>query len=377
MDAVLALAIGGSTALGDGGAGRAFGPHEIAYFGWQPPLWFAIPLGVLVGTAVWWRRRWPALVVLLGVVAWVSVAAFVAVLFAQYNLAERTRSWRPVAVSTVLTAIVVGVPIWGAGGADAAGPLSAGICAGPALLGLYIGTRRELIARVRERAERVEREQNQRILQARSEERAQIARDMHDVVTHRVSLIVLHATALEATQGQDAVAIGRRVGTIGREALEELRSLVNVLRTDEAAPVAPHPGLADLADLVAASRRIGLPVTFDLTDESGTRPPALIDHALYRVAQEALTNVHKHAAGARTHVRVTHTPETLCLVVSNDRGRGPAGTGLPGGGHGLLGIAERVRLVGGRLTAGPSPHGGFEITATVPLTPRPDSENLR
>jgi signal transduction histidine kinase len=375
VDTVLALAIGVSTASGDGGAGRSFGPHEIAYFDWSPPLWFTIPFGALVGAAVWWRRRWPVLVVLLGVVVWATLAAFVALAFAQYSLAESTRSWRKVVASTLITVVVVGIPIWRGGGADAAVSLSAAICAGPALLGLYIGARRELIARIRERAERVEREQHQRILQARSDERAQIARDMHDIVTHRVSLMVLHATALEAAQGQDAVTIGRRIGTTGRKALEELRSLVEVLRGDDAAPLAPQAGLADLADLVSASRRIGLPVTLDVTAEPSARPPVLVDHTLYHVAQEALTNVHKHAAGARTHIRVTHTPDTLCLMVSNDGSRHGANPGLPGGGHGLLGVAERVRLVGGQLTARSTPDGGFEITAEVPLRPSPRPEN--
>ncbi|GAA3727303.1 sensor histidine kinase [Plantactinospora mayteni] len=374
FDAVLVLAIAVTTATGDGGAARSLGPHEIAYFDWNPPLWFSIPVGALVGAAVWWRRRWPVAVVVAGVFAWATLAAFVALLFAQYTIAERTRSWWKVAASTLATALVVGIPIWAEGGLDAAGPLSAVICAAPALLGLYVGTRRELAARVRERAER---EQHQRILQARSDERAQIARDMHDVVTHRVSLMVLHSTALEATEGQDAVTIGKRIGTIGRESLEELRSLVQVLRADDDAPLAPQPGLADLTDLVAASRRIGLPVTLEVVDKAGVRPPALVEHALYRVAQEALINVHKHAAGARTHICVTHAPDALRLVVTNDPGRRGSQPGLPGGGHGLLGIAERIRLVGGELTAGPLPHGGFEIAAEVPLKPVPKSEDIR
>ncbi|RFS82108.1 histidine kinase [Actinomadura spongiicola] len=364
FDAVLALAVAATTAAGDGGVGRSLGGHDIAFLDREPPLWFAVPLGALVGVAVWRRRRWPECLVVLALAAWVTMGAFVALLLAQYTLAERTKSWRRVSVGTLVGAVLVGSPVWREGGPDAAVPLGLGLCAAPALLGLYVGTRRELVARMRERAERAEREQHQRVLQARSDERAQIARDMHDVVTHRVALMVLHATALEAAAGRDAVAIAGRIGGIGREALTELRSLVQVLRAEEGAPLAPLPGLADLRDLIAQSRDAGTPVTLDLVDESGDPPPAMVGHAVYRVVQEALANVHKHAGGAHAHVRVRRTPTELRLSVTNGRGGGSV---LPGGGHGLLGVAERIRLVGGRLTAGPTSEGGFEISAEVPL----------
>ncbi|TDD92218.1 histidine kinase [Actinomadura rubrisoli] len=366
VDALVAVAVAVSTAYSDAGAGRSFGDREIAGLGWEPPLWFAVPLGLLVGAAALLRRRRPEPFVALALAAWVTLAAFTAVMVAQYAFAERTGSWRRTAIGTLAASAVVGVPIWRLGGPDAAAPLTAAICVAPALLGLYTGTRRELIARMRERAERLEREQHQNILRARGEERAQIARDMHDVVTHRVSLMVLHATALEASDGRDATTIGRSIGAIGREALGELRSLVEVLRADGDAPVAPQPGLADLADLVAESRRIGMRVTFEIANESGSRPPALIEHAVYRVVQEALANVHKHAGDAETSVRIRQTPDVLRLRVANGPARGP-GPGLPGGGHGLLGIAERIRLVGGELTARPAPGGGFEVSAEVPL----------
>ena len=147
------------------------------------------------------------------------------------------------------------------------------------------------------------------------------------------------------------------------EALDELRGLVEVLRADREAPLAPQPGLADLPDLVAASDRAGTPVTLELIGDPDA--PALVAHAVYRVVQEALSNVHKHAAGARTHVRVAREPEVLRLSVANEPG---VHAELPaGGGHGLLGVAERIRLVGGELIARPTPDGGFEITAEVPV----------
>ncbi|AIG78504.1 MULTISPECIES: sensor histidine kinase [Amycolatopsis] len=337
------------------------------YFRWQPPLWFWLPAAILVGGAAWFRRRhqwWFAVIALTG---WVALSGIFAVVLAQYTVAERTRSWRLTAVGTFVTLVVVGVPIWRLGGFDASLPQCVAVCVAPALLGLYVGTRRELIAEMRERVEQAEQDRDLRVQQARSDERAQIARDMHDVVTHRVSLIVLHATALEATRGRDVTTVAARIGTIGRAALDELRSLVSVLRADSAVPLTPQPGLADLADLVDQTRALGVPVVLDVN--SGVPAPALVQQAVYRVVQEALTNVRKYAGDAVTQVRVRRETDLIRLVVLNE-----AGTeierqgGLPGGGHGLLGIAERIRLLGGELTAGPTAGGGFLVEAVVPVT---------
>ncbi len=361
IDGVVAVGCGVATAT------PATQSGIFTYVDWQPPLWFSIPVAVLLGASAWWRRRWPAQFAFGALAGWVALSAYVAILVAQYTVAERSRSWRITSVSTLLTVVVVGLPIWLTGGADAAAPLSVVVCVAPALLRLYVGTRRELIIKTRERAERAEREQDLRVMRARSEERAQIARDMHDVVTHRVSLMVLHATALEAAEGRNATTLARQIGTIGREALDELRSLVEVLRTDGEAPLAPQPGLADLADLADQSRDLGVPITLEMVIDTGTRPSALVEHAVYRVVQEALTNVRKHAGDAVTHVQVRQDPDCLRLTVVNSAGKGAGGRHLPGGGHGLLGIAERVRLVGGELTTQSTLDGGFELTAVLPL----------
>ncbi|WP_433334915.1 sensor histidine kinase [Spirillospora sp. CA-294931] len=362
LDAVFAVALAVITASADAESAN------FSYFAWDPPLWARAVVGASVGGAVLARRRRPEVFAAAALVAFVVLSAWIVVVVAQYTLAERTASWRRVAAATAVAVGVVSVPLWRMGGPDASAPISLAVCVAPALLGLYVGTRRELLDSLRGRAERAEREQHERVMRARGDERSRIARDMHDVVTHRVALMVLHATALEASNGQDAVTAGRRIGSIGREALTELRSLVEVLRgEDRDAPLVPQPGLADLADLVAESGRTGLPVTFEMTGEAAPRPSALVEHAAYRVVQEALTNAHKHAGDARTRVVVRHTPRLLRLSVTNDAGTGTAG--LPQGGHGLLGIAERVRLVGGELDARPTPDGGFEITATIPLTP--------
>ncbi|GAA2063435.1 histidine kinase [Streptomyces albiaxialis] len=363
-DVAVALALAATTAAQDGRSAN------FAYLDPSPSPWLAVPLGLLTGAAAWQRRRRPELFLLCALLSFVALSSWVAVLVAQYTLAERTTSWRKVAPATLIALVVVAVPVWRMGGPDAAAPISLGICLLPTLLGLYVGAHRALLAQLRERAERAEREQHQRVRQARSDERAQIARDMHDVVTHRVSLIVLHATALEAAKGESALTLGRQIGTIGREALSELRSLVEVLRSEADVPLAPQPGLAELEDLVAESRRTGIPVTLTMTDGDGDELPglpALVEHAVYRVVQEALTNVRKHAGDAETRVEIRHTPRLLRLSVTNQSGTTDCTPDLPGGGHGLLGIAERIRLLGGELTARPARDGGFEVLGQIPL----------
>jgi len=340
------------------------------YLDWQPPPPVWIPVALLVGVVAWRRRDHPVRFVAVALGAWVLQDAIIAVVVAQYTLAERSRRWRIALVSTVATLVVVGTPVWWQGGFDASAPVSVAICAAPALLGLYIGTRRELIAEMRERIERAEREQDLRVREARSQERTRIARDMHDVVAHRVSLMVLHATALEAENGRDAIAVAGQIGAIGRAALQELRSVVEVLREHGQAPLAPQPGLGDLTDLVEQSQSLGMRVTLAMSGTADAMPQALIEHALYRVAQEALTNVRKHADGAETHVRVHHERDRLHLTVVNSAGRNAHASteaGLPGGGYGLLGIAERVRLVGGEFTARSTAEGGYAVEAVVPL----------
>ncbi|MEV4510904.1 histidine kinase [Dactylosporangium sp. NPDC049525] len=366
-DTAMALVVVVLTATGEFGTNDFFGPTFAGLDDPFPPLWLGVPIAVVLGLLTRWRRRIPVLLLVGSLLANGLVSAHLAVGVALYTLAERATAWPRVAAGTLASAVFVGVPIWRFAGADGAIPIVMAACVAPALLGMYVGTRHELVERVQQWAQHVERDQQQRLAGARSEERAQIARDMHDVVTHRVSLMVLQATALEAATGVDPVVIGRQIRTTGREALSELRSLVGVLRNDGDAPLTPQPGLADLPVLIEESRRIGIPVTVDVTDPAAPRPPLLVEHAAYRFVLEALTNVRKHAPEARTQVRVEQTPHLLRLSVRNTRGRPVTDAPLPTGGHGLLGLAERVRLVGGELTAGPTADGGFEVVAEVPI----------
>jgi signal transduction histidine kinase len=315
------------------------------WFDWRAPAALEATTGVLTAAAVFVRRRWPLLLSACALVSWGVATGWPALLIAQYGVGAYLRSaWLRVGV-TAVTVVGVGWPLWRVGGADGSMPLSVVLCVLPMLVGLYLVSRQQVVANLQE--------------QARAEERAQIARDLHDVVTHRVSLMVLHATALEA-DGKDPIGTAQRIQSIGRTALGELRTVVGVLRDGADAPLRPQPGLADLDELVATSRELGLDV--GLTVDVSVRASSMVEQAIYRVVQEALTNVHKHAPNARAKVEVTRDGDDVRLVVRNHGGTRVAERRA---GHGLLGIAERVRLVGGELSTRKLTDG-FELVASMP-----------
>ncbi len=235
------------------------------------------------------------------------------------------------------------------------------------LLALYFGARSALLQSLRERANRAERERYLLAEQARTEERARLAGEMHDVVTHRVSLMVLQAGALRMTAPDEATRqAAEDLRVTGCQALDELRDLVGILRThpdgDET------PSVAGLAALAAESVSVGTPA--ELTEEGD---PALaspvVGRTAYRIVREALTNVRKHAPGARVTVHVRYGDAQVSLVVRNTSPptaadlSGLAGTGS---GLGIANLRQRVELVHGMLRAGPEPDGGFCLEATLP-----------
>jgi signal transduction histidine kinase len=211
-----------------------------------------------------------------------------------------------------------------------------------------------------------EREEQARI--AVAEERARIARELHDVVGHSVSVMTVQAAAvrrlLEPDQDKEREAL-MVVEQTGREALAEMRRMVGVLRRPEEAPaLAPQPSLEHLDQLLATTREAGLPVELRVEGTPTELPPAL-DTTAYRIVQEALTNAVKHANAHRAEVLVRYGNGTVELVVSDDgRGNGDG----DGGGHGLVGMRERVSVYGGELEAGPQAGGGFRLRATLPVT---------
>ncbi|MET0840479.1 MAG: histidine kinase [Marmoricola sp.] len=198
------------------------------------------------------------------------------------------------------------------------------------------------------------------------EERARIARELHDVVAHAVSIVVVQAGAAEALVDRDPVAAKLHLAAVrrtGREALAEMRHLLHVLREGEPSYV-PQPGLSSLPDLVADVSRAGTPVDLRVDPAVGELP-AGVELCAYRLVQEALTNVRKHAPGATTSVAIEPREAGVSVAVRNARAAG-ATSGLGRGGHGLAGMAERVRLYGGRLEAGPR-EDGFLVEAWLPL----------
>ncbi|GAA4906910.1 sensor histidine kinase [Streptomyces coeruleoprunus] len=247
------------------------------------------------------------------------------------------------------------------------------------VLGDSMRTRRAYLAQLEERASRLEREREAQAKVAVAAERARIARELHDVVAHNVSVMVVQADGAAYVLDNSPEMARQALETIsstGRQALAEMRRLLGILRTgepEEAGEYVPQPDVEQIEDLVEQVRTAGLPV--DFTVEGTPRPlPSGVELTAYRIVQEALTNTRKHGGpdvGAR--VRLTYFDDGLGLLVEDD-GRGAAQEvyedgGADGRGHGLIGMRERVGMVGGTLDAGPRPGGGFRISALLPLKP--------
>src|SRR5690242_18497577 len=242
------------------------------------------------------------------------------------------------------------------------------------LLALYFSARHEMLQALRDRAERAERERYLLAEQARAEERARLAGEMHDVVTHRVSLMVLQAGALSVTAADDATRqAAEELRAAGVQALDELRDLVGILRTEPEDDQAPAS--SGLAELVAESTAVGTQAELVEDGDPALASP-VVGRTAYRIVREALTNARKHAPGAFVLVHVSYTEQQVKVVVSNgpatqsaDRELSATGSGL-----GLAGLRQRVELVHGTLRAGPAPDGGFRVEAVLPAyvpTPEP------
>jgi signal transduction histidine kinase len=217
------------------------------------------------------------------------------------------------------------------------------------------------------RAELAERERDLAAREAVVEERARIARELHDAIAHHVSMMVVQAGAERRVLDRGAGSTGEVLQTIeqiGRGALTEMRRLVGMLRSRDGDPLAPQPSLADLPRLVAQVSEAGLPVELEIDGERRELPLG-IELSAYRIVQEALTNSLKHAGDARATVRVRYSPDQLELEVADDGAGEPAV--VAGGGHGLAGMRERVALYGGRLDAGRRGERGFTVRVVLPI----------
>jgi signal transduction histidine kinase len=357
---LLAAAISGGQLIGQ--------PHSDFPLG-KAVAW---PIIIVAIGALWWRRRWPVAVTLIGCVAVATTGLAVPALFGLTTLAIQRRDRVLAGVTAPTYAVIVLEPtlaqhesIWGHA---LAGIFVVGLFVA---FGAYVGARRDLVASLRERAQRAEAERELRAEQARLGERSRIAREMHDVLAHKVSLIALHAGGLELNPDAGPEQVERSavlIRSTARQALEDLRGVLGVLRADvspEGLELAPQPRLADVVRLVEASRAAGVQVELD-TDDAASDAPEQVGRTAYRIVQEGLTNVHKHARGAAATVSLrAGAGGPLEVSVTNLRPVA-AGSLLPGSGSGLVGLRERVELAGGRLDAGPEPDGGWRLRAVLP-----------
>jgi signal transduction histidine kinase len=236
------------------------------------------------------------------------------------------------------------------------------------LIGFLVSRTFHEAERARERAARAEREREERALLAVSDERARIARELHDVVGHSVSVMTVQASAarrlLRPQQEKEREAL-LVVEKTGREAMAEMRRMVGVLRRPEEAPaLAPQPSLEQIETLVDHTREAGLPVTLRIEGDPVQLPPG-VDLTAYRLVQEALTNTMKHAQASSAEVVVRYGDGDVELTISDD---GVGGADGDSGGHGLVGMRERVSVYGGELEAGPRADGGFRLRARLPIS---------
>ena len=234
------------------------------------------------------------------------------------------------------------------------------------LVALYFTARHEMLQALWDRAERAERERDLLAEQARAEERARLAGEMHDVVTHQVSLMVLQAGALGVTATDEATRqAAEELRAAGVQALDELRDLVGILRTAPEGDQAPS--VSGLAELVAESTAVGTPAELVQEGDPALASP-LVGRTVYRVVREALTNVRKHAPGAHVVVRVSYGESQVQLSVRNTAAAAPPANGLAatGSGLGLASLRQRIELVHGTLRASGTPDGGFCVEATMP-----------
>ena len=342
-------------------------------------LFWALVLGVVGTIALWWRRRFPvAIAVLLLPLATITDVVGVAVLVAVYTVAS-VRSRRIAAAVAMMHLLAGALYATGRAPADLSVPdfvlLSVLLLLAALVAGGVVHSRRQLVEDLRERASRAEAEAGAHAERLRAAERERIAREMHDVLAHRMSLVSLYAGALECRQDLTEEQVAQVAATIrssAYQALEDLRGILGVLRAgDVDAGLRPQPSLSDLGGLLAESRGAGIDVSFDQLPEQVRTVPAAVSRAAYRIVQEGLTNVGKHAPGETLRLRIKGSPgEGLCVSMANRLAPAGRSSSIPGSRAGLIGLQERADIIGGTLTHGirRGAEGGleFKVEARLP-----------
>jgi signal transduction histidine kinase len=352
-----------------------------------PPIAGAVRIGtpgVLLLSAVLvipllWRRGHPrevfAIIALASFAQWLAditlIAANLAVLVAMYGVAARcTARWAVAAGLVAELGLLLAMLRWSPD-VESAFPSSSVFVIAIWITGIYANTRRRYVESLLERAVRAERDRDQQARIAAAAERARIARELHDVVAHNVSVMVVQADGAAYAIGSDPEQARRAMKAIsatGRQALTEMRRLVGVLRQDAGSPAeeyAPQPGVAQLGELVEQVGQSGLPIEFTVSGTPRDLPEGE-QLAVYRIVQEALTNTLKHGGpGAHARVEVRYASSQIELKICDD-GRGAAALRVEGG-HGLIGMRERAAMYGGAVEAAPRAGGGFQVVARIPI----------
>jgi signal transduction histidine kinase len=366
-DAVLAVAVFLGTLFVVEGPGDSLVIRPIGDVPIPAVLVFAV-----ASAALFWRRRAPRVVLAVALIAWaVTIGSGYAdlggvAIIALYSAGRYATDDRWGHVGVAAAIVVVNVD-----GLTDPAPWGEAVFGGVVMfVAWYVGRRLRLRE---ERAAELRREQAAEARRIVTEERTRIARELHDVVAHRVSLMTVQAGAAKAVAAEDPEAALRAMGAVeeaGRQALDELRHLLGVLRPEtDLDGLVPQPGLADLPRLVEQIRGAGVEVSL-ATDGVSAELPARVDLFAYRIVQEALTNVLKHAGpGAHTEVRLGTDRSGIVIEVLDD-GNG-TDDGMESAGHGIVGMRERARLLGGTLDARPRPGGGFRVVAHLPTGGEP------
>jgi signal transduction histidine kinase len=340
--------------------------------------WLDLSFGLVALVLVFFRRRWPfAIAALTNALGTVSVTANGPAALGTVSLATRRVAWQVLAIGLMDLVPSVTIPMLAPNRAD--DPLWIDFVLGAltalAMLaaGMYIGSRRELLWTLRDRAARAEAEQSLRVEQGRLNERARIAREMHDVLAHRISLIAMHAGALAYRTdltGEQVRETAELLRLKSHEALADLRQVLGVLRDGTVGDPSerPQPTFADLSSLVLEAEGVGMRIQYDDRVVGAGQMPDPVGRTAYRIVQEGLTNVRKHAPGVTVLVHLDGSPaDGLSIRISNPaRSLVPVGVGsVPGSGLGLVGLAERAKLAGGRVTTRQE-DGSFELEGWLP-----------
>jgi signal transduction histidine kinase len=324
------------------------------------------------------RRRWPV-VASLGVLGGLALegriayhgtetqSALIAAIAAFYLLGRRV-DIRIAAVAWLLSVLLAASLLESDSGPVTGSDFAflAIISIAPFLTGVALRNREREATEMTERTARLEREREERAAAAVAEERARIARELHDMIGHAISVITVQAGAARtvlASSPEDAREPLEAIERTGREAMDEMRRLIGVLREMGEPGIAPQPGLGQLDRLAESVTASGLDVELREEGDAGAPLPAAVELAAYRIVQEALTNSMKHGDGGRAQVTVRRSPATLTLEIESDRGTGGDGNGA---GHGLVGMRERVDGLGGELRVGPTGDGGYLVRAALP-----------